>query len=795
LTRLVDLLATGVFHPVMAAPVLRDSVGNLPGELTTFVGRRREVGEARRLLSTARLLTLTGMGGVGKTRLARRIATDVHRAFPDGVWQVELADLHEPALLVHTIATSLGLQEAGERWAGATLQEYLMRRRLLLLLDNCEHLIEACATTADALLRVCPGLQILATSREPLGINGEHTYPVRPLATPDLEETKLRDSVAGCDSVSLFVNRAEAVLPGFAVDDSNRRAVAQLCHRLDGVPLALELAALRLRALSPDQVLEHFDDRYLLTRGSRAAPPRQQTLSALVDWSYQLCSVEERLLWCLVSVFAGDFELEAAEGICEDTQLAGENVVDLIVGLVEKSVLVREEYSGVIRFRMPQMIRGFGRERLRQSMDETSVRRRHRDWYEALAARAYLEWAGPAQLSWFTRLRREHANIRAALEFSFTEPDGAGHAISILVPLIDYWIAFGFLSEGRHWLDQALRQCGEAGLTRARALLAATELAVLQGDQSAAAAMLNESRNLVPPTDHDADVAWLTFADARLAMLRGDLVTATPLYTEACDRFRACGDAHGVIAALVRLVLAEALVGDPDRALDRAEEFLSVADPRGELWGRSYALWALGIAKWRMGDNVRAVEFETESMILKQLFDDRVGMGVCVEVLAWIAAAQGRSQNAAELLGAAWHSLAAVGSSVSAFGFMVDDDERCKTDVRTKLGESAFRRTVQRGGELRFEEIIAIATGTKIPPDGHSEPWVDAAPSPLTRREREIAELIAGGMSNKEIAKALVIAQRTAEGHVEHILFKLGFTSRAQVAAWVAERRPSGDPA
>jgi predicted ATPase/DNA-binding CsgD family transcriptional regulator len=775
----------------MTPAALRDSVGNLPAELTSFVGRRREVAEAKALLGAARLVTLTGMGGVGKTRLARRLAADVGRAFPGGVWQIELADLQEPALLVPSIAAALGVREQGSVWAIDTLKEYLSDKHLLLLLDNCEHLIDACAVTMDALLRACPGVRILATSREPLGISGEHTYQVGPLTAPDLQHPNQVEGAANYESVTLFVDRAAAVLPGFALDETNRYAVARLCQRLDGVPLAIELAALRLRALSPDQIVEQLEDHFVLAGGSRSAAPRQQTLRALVDWSYQLCSAEERLLWCLLSVFAGGFELDAAEGICSGTRLAEQNVVELLIGLVEKCVLVREENAGVVRLRMPEMIRSYGWDVLRESMDDTLTRRRHRDWYAALAARGYEEYVGPSQLKWFTRLRQEHANLRAALEFSLGETNGGLRVVDIVVPLADYWHAFGYLSEGRHWLEQALRQVPASGLPRAQALRAATYLAALQGDQSAAA-MLEESRAAAEGTANKAELAWISYVGGLVELLRGDLVAATDLYVEARDHFQTAGDAHGLIDTLATLALVAALSYDPDRAADRAREFLTFAEPRGERWAKSYVLWALGIAKWRLGAYQRASELEVESLTLRHPFDDRLGLGLCVEVLAWITTRQGRAEEAAELLGAAGHALAAIGSSLASFRFLLDDHQRCETELRATLGDATFEVAARRGSELDFNEISAVATCTKVPrPPANA--GTKPAPSLLTKREREIAKLIAQGMSNREIAAALVIAQRTAEGHVEHILVKLGYSSRAQIAAWFAERRTAGD--
>jgi predicted ATPase/DNA-binding NarL/FixJ family response regulator len=775
-----------------AAP--RDSVSNLPAELTSFVGRRRELAEAKARLSTSRMLTLTGMGGVGKTRLARRLAAQVHRAFPDGVWQVEFADLHEPDLVVHTIAAALGLREHGGRSAITTLQDYLAGKHLLLLLDNCEHLIEACAVTADALLRTCPDLRILATSRERLAISGEQTYPVGPLPVPDMDELKQQNNLSGYESVTLFVDRADAVRSGFTVDASNRQAVARLCSRLDGVPLAIELAALRLEVLSPDQIVDRLEDRYrFLTRGSRSSPQRQQTLRALVDWSYQLCSEQERLLWCYGSVFSGGFELDAAEAIHEGTPIARQDVLDLVVGLVDKSILVCEERAGVVRYRLLEMIREYGLEHLRSSGEETTVRRRHRDWYVALAVRAYAEYLGSSQLGWYTRLRLEHANLRAALEFSLSEPGGAVHVVDIVAALIHYWTAFAMLSEGRHWLDRALRQRPEPdGLTRARALRTMTMLALLQGDQSSATEMLDESRALAERAGSHAELAWVTHAGARIPMVRGDLDAATQMYEEAVRGFQASGDNHGLVHALGGLVFTAALSGDPDGTARRADDLLALVPP-GEPWARAYVTWSLGIAHWRKGDDQKALELEVESMTLRRPFDDKLGDGMCIEVLAWVAATQNRSTQAAELLGASQYSLSAIGTSVAIFQYMLTDHRRCEADLRNKLGDANFEASIERGSDLSFDEIIARATGAETAGPKASQAGAEVAPSPLTRREGEIANLIAQGMSNKEIAANLVIAQRTAEGHVEKILLKLGFNSRAQVARWVAERRAAGD--
>jgi predicted ATPase len=389
----------------MAVSLAPAPVTNLPAGLTRFVGRRHELTKAKRLLSTTRLLTLTGPGGVGKTRLALQLAAEVQRAFPDGVWLVELAELTEPALLGHTVAEALGLREQSGHWRLATLTDHLTGRHLLLILDNCEHLVDACAVLVDQLLRTCPQLHMLATSRQPLSITGEHILPVPPLPVPDSDQLPPPEALARYDAVTLFLDRATSAVPSFRLTADNHAAVARLCQALEGIPLALELAAVRLRALSASQILDRLTDRYaLLSAGSRSAPSRQQTLRACIDWSFELCSPAERMLWARLAVFAGGFELDAAEGICSDDQLPREAVFDLVAALVDKSILIREERDAHIRYRLLETIRQYGQEKLREGGELATWRRRHRDWYAELVARppgmCFGVWLGSFRRRW-----------------------------------------------------------------------------------------------------------------------------------------------------------------------------------------------------------------------------------------------------------------------------------------------------------------------------------------------------------------------------------------------------------
>ncbi|MEU2716287.1 AAA family ATPase [Streptomyces sp. NPDC007205] len=408
------------------------SAGNLPPELTSFVGRRRDICEAKELLSRTRILTLIGPGGVGKTRLAVRTASKVSRSYPDGVWLVELAALPDGDRVARTVAASLGVPIDEESEPRAVLEAHLRGKRMLVVLDTCEHLIEECAQLADRLLRVAPRLHILTTSRQPLGVEGEHVMPVTPLSLPDTHSPSSPGTPAQSEAVRLFVERAAAVLPGFTLSDVNSEILADICRRLDGLPLSIELAATRLRVLSVGRLLQRVQDPLgFLTGGARYGPARQQTLRATIDWSYRLCSPAEQLLWSRLSVFAEGAELEAAEAVCSGGGIAPNDVLDLLAGLMDKSILVKEETGGQVRFRMHHAIRQYGLERLDNMGEEAVLRRRHLAWCLEMAERADAEWFGPDQQYWSGQLSREEANLRAAVAFGAQEPSLTPAALRI----------------------------------------------------------------------------------------------------------------------------------------------------------------------------------------------------------------------------------------------------------------------------------------------------------------------------------------------------------------------------
>src|SRR5215831_13118285 len=770
--------------------------GNLPAELTSFVGRRDQLAEARRLLAGSRLVTLTGVGGVGKTRLALRGAAGLARAFRDGVWLVQLDQLRDQALVAQAVASALGLQDRAGYTPAVALAEYLAGRQLLLVLDNCEHLVDAAAKLADQLLRAAPGLRVLSTSRETLTIDDETVLPVPPLPVPGTSQPLTAAELGVFPALSLFAERAAQAVPGFALTEANIAAVAGICRRLEGLPLAIELAAARSPVLSAEQIEERLGDRLgLLTRGGRARPARQQTLRASIEWSYELCSRAERLLWARCSVFAGGFELDAAEGVCADDQLAAGRVLDLLAALAGKSILTAGHGEGVARYRLPEPLREFGQERLQESGEDTALRRRHRDWHEQLARRVDADWLSPQIADLTARLFREHANVAAAQDFCQAEPGEAeaGLRIALHVWFFQCWIA-GFVSEGRYRLSQVLARAPEPTVWRAQGLLLATFLAAVSGDRGAVQPLLERGSSLAGQLDDPATSAFAAWVAAHLCLFAGDLPQAIAYSEDALAILPA--DVRGRQRAHLLICLANAagLAGDEERAVACHREIAVLTEAGSEFTRRAYSaysLWAVGAAAWRRGDLDRATGLQQQSLRLRR--NDRIGSTFCLEALAWIAASRRQYERAAVLLGAAIGPLQSMGAALDGNQHVAGYHRDCERQARQALGEAAFQAAYHRGLELPADDAVAYALQQQPekPPGRPPTPTVSSG-APLTPRELQVARLIAGGRSNKDIAAELVISQRTAENHVEHILIKLGFTSRAQIAAWAAASQPDG---
>jgi predicted ATPase/DNA-binding CsgD family transcriptional regulator len=767
-----------------AAPT--GAVGNLPADLTSFIGRRSEMANIKRALSQSRLVTLVGVGGVGKTRLAIHAAAELRRAFPDGVWFVDLSPLQDEDLLVSTVARALRLQSRSRGWAPAALTRHLAERELLIVLDNCEQVRHASAVLVDALLRVCPSLRVLATSRQALEISGEQLVAVQPLETPDPDDPRSRQVFEKYDAVVLFTERAQAVAPGFRVSDENYEAVAALCHRLDGIPLALELAAARLRVLSPQQILDRLDEHSgVLRSGSTVAPERHRSLRSLIDWSYGLCSTEERTLWARLGVFPGTFDLDAVEDVCTGDDPAREWALDLLTGLVDKSILLTEPGADPVRYRMPATIRAFGWEQVTIAGEELALRRRHRDHF----ANIYLaneEWFGPRQRELLSGMRLERDNYRAALNFSLGEPDEPVEtAVHMVGAVAAETMVRGFLSEGRHWMHRVLEVVDEETAERAQLLWVDGWHALNEGDITEGEPQLEASRDLAVRIGDTRDAAIATVFLGMCALMRGDVPAAFRHYEDAFGRLRREHDPLGFTMAATRLGFASYLLGDGDRAVELCEAAITESSRHGESWHKAETLADLSTILWRRGDTGRAVEMASEGLRIQRAFDNAVGTAQFLEILAWIAATERQHPRAARLLGAAdgvWHAIDA-----SLFPYLLGYHEETEKNSRRVLGARAFDADYNVGLKSSHADNVAFAldeTDSGVLDDGRVE-------GGLTRREREIADLVADGLSNKEIAAKLVISRRTAEGHVEHILSKLAFTSRAQVAVWVAEHRES----
>jgi non-specific serine/threonine protein kinase len=760
---------------------------------TSFVGRRRESAELKSMLSESRLVTLTGVGGVGKTRLALHVAEKVQRAFADGVRWVPLADVSDPDLLELTVMQSVGPRTSST----AALTDYLHDRHVLLVLDNCEHLVDSCAQLVTWLLPRCPGVRILATSREVLNVEGERTFMVAPLPVFHAGEGAPNGS-GRTDAVALFAERAAAAVPGFEVTADNVQAVAALCSQLDGLPLAIELAAVRLAGLSVDDLLAPQDERYdLLAADHEAQTSRHRSLRAAVDWSFDLCSPEERLLWARLSVFSGGCDLEAAENVCSDQELSRGAVLEAMSGLVEKSVVLRESTASRARYRMLDTIHQYGRLRLR-SGDEEQCRLRHRDHYRKLANRVEEQWFGAGQVELFASVREEHANLRAALEYCMADPGQTRAGLHMAAALTIYWMACGLPQEGLHWLERALT-ARDPSRERAMALWAAALLNASSENPSpeAAADILaktEECRRLAEALEDRALLAHATWLSGFGQLFGDDPVQGFAMLQEGIAAERAIDTPSNSYLALAlhHLTLAAALAGMSDLGNDTGEECLSLCRAGGDQWLRSWTIVFLGTADWQEGRRESTVRRLREAIDLKRPFNDWLGIGCAIEFLAWSEITDGDSATGARLLGAATVFLKRMGldfDNIPAHGIAVGDrDHRTLArQARKVLGEAAYIRAHQSGTRLSQEQALAFALGKE---PGQSAAAAGATePKVLTRREEQIAEMLSEGLSNREIAERLVIAQRTVESHVASILTKLGYTSRSQVAVWFIQRQ------
>jgi predicted ATPase/class 3 adenylate cyclase len=701
---------------------------NLPLQLTSFVGREQEMAALKGLLSAHRLVTLTGTGGCGKTRLALQVASELLDQFADGAWLIELAPLADPALVAQTVLLKLGAQELPARPSGQTLADFLKPRQLLLVLDNCEHLVEACAQLAETLLQVCPQLWVLATSREALSIAGETRFAVPPLSLPEARHLPSLERLTQYGAVRLFIDRAVMVQPSFAVTNENAPAVAQICYQLEGIPLAIELAAARVRVLSVEQIAPRLNDLFrLLTGGSRTASPRQQTLRALIDWSYDLLSEAEQAVLRRLSVFAGGWTLEAAEVICSDfgsgtdppaiqdqkSKIQSEDVLDLLTQLMDKSLVsVEEGASGTVRYRLLETVRQYSRDRLQESGEAEEVRARHRDFFLRLAEEAEPALRGAEQAAWLDRMQADSDNLRAGLDWCRSETNGAEAELRLAAALVWFWIKRGQVGEGRQRLEAALsRDSSGSSCFRAKGLYGAGVLAHFSGDQEASIAFLEHSLDLARALG-DRWTLTLALFSLGLRAMADDPERARTLAEESLALAREVGDPWLIAHPLVLGSMVHGK-GDGDRAKALSAESLALMRQAGDKWSIAMRLLVLANGAASEGDYPRARTLCQEGLTLSQELKDKRGLAWFINVLAAVAAAQGQAQQAARLLGAAEGLLDAIGSAFE--GGTDSHHERCVTATRTALGDEAFAAAWAEGRAMTLDQALACARRSTDP--------------------------------------------------------------------------------
>jgi predicted ATPase/DNA-binding CsgD family transcriptional regulator len=749
--------------------------GRLPRPLTSFIGREQELAEARRLLGRSRLLTLTGPGGSGKTRLCIELAAGVAGDYPDGVYFVRLAPVTDPRLVPSSIAQNVGLPDPSGRPLVEHLAHHLRDRTLLLVLDNFEHLPSAAPVVAD-LLSGARGLRIVVTSRSPLRVSGEQECPVPPLALPPQAPGSAM-SVVACESVRLFAERAAAVVPGFVVDEQNAAAVAEIVRRLDGLPLAIELAAARVRLLSPEAIAARLEHSLgLLTGGSRDLPDRQQTLRATIEWSYDLLGDEARKLLAACSVFRGGVPLEMVEPVCARAG-AGVAVLDGLQELVDQSLLRPLRPSGAPRYLMLETIREFAAERLNGTPQAARLRGAHAAAFLALAQEAARPMTGRGQQDWLERLDVEHNNLRAALDWYCQEDPRA--ALRLGVAMSWFWSLHGHYTEGRQRLRTLLGLIPDENRVRVRALNGAAWLAIDQGDYADADRLLNDSTGLSRRLN-DKVGEGMAAAFLSRSMLSSDRITEAAPYPErAYALLTEAEDRPGIAFALFYRALSAQFTGQSEAACDLHERCVALCRKLGFVSLRARALQLLGIVRVDRGDLKAARAALEEGLAASVGLGDRFVIPIGLSGFAGLAAKTGKHRMALRLAGASE-------AYRDAFESAFPEPNRAYLDSWLAPSLRAVGRAaaglLDEGRQMTLTAALEYALANEP-----EEAW-RARPGPgLTRREKEVAVLAARGLTNRDIAARLCLSVRTVEAHVDHILTKLGFRTRTQLAAWAHE--------
>ena len=770
----------------MARPRIRS--GNLPAEATTFVGRRRELGEIRKKLTTARLVSLVGPGGVGKTRLAVRVGTDLARGFADGAWLVELGEISEAALVPDAVLAALDLRDQAGAKPMEILVAHLRGRQLLLLLDNCEHLVEAAAQLVTEILRAAPDVRVIATTREPLQVPGEYVVPVPPLELPPMDGAETLVQIQQNEAVMLFTERGAAASGTFELTTSNQAAVVSICRRLDGVPLAIELAAVRTRVLSVDQILDRLSDRFaLLTGGGRAALPRHQTLRLAIDWSFDQLTEAEQVLLRRLCIFAAHFTLDDVAGVCVPEDTAGSDALDLLASLVDKSLVTTEDVRGTVCYRLHETMREYARLKLHEADEEDLLREHCLEHYRLTCLRS-IDEARYRLVEWLSWADLEIDNLRAVLHQCIAREDLA-RGLDIAASMCYYWITHG-TTEAVRWLDQLLPAEDASAPTLVRAYYLRGWLSMLQGDPAAGRPWIARAVAAARDAGEEALLSESLSMSATTATVAGDPEAARRHLDEAEAIAPRLADFPATIELLLSQSIHAIFVGDLETVRALSLEGVTLSREAGDLYQLENMFRNLGVAGMISGDLQSANSWFGEALRIARLVDNRLGQYWGLAAAGWYAAHAGHSRAAAQLLGAADALCTQTGAALG--GPTIPSVAGARQLAMEALGAGAFDAEFKAGQQLSREVALRLALGEAAPLDSSVSASVVA--SPLAKRELEVAQLVAEGLSNKQIGVRLFVSEATVASHIRHIMDKLGVNSRSQIAVLTAPRAGRSDP-
>jgi predicted ATPase/DNA-binding CsgD family transcriptional regulator len=760
----------------------RHPSGNLPAEATTFVGRRRELGEIKKKVATVRLVSLVGPGGVGKTRLAVRLGIDLARGFPDGAWLVELGEISDAALVGNAVLAALDLRDQAAVKPVDILVAALRERRLLLILDNCEHLLDAAAALVSEILRAAPGVRVITTTREPLQVPGEHLVPVPPLELPvrDGDGAVALAQLQQNEAVMLFCARAAAASGAFELTAKNQAAVVSVCRRLDGLPLAIELAAVRLRVLSVEQLLDRLSDRFaLLTGGSRAALPRHQTLRMAIDWSYDLLTPGEQALLRRLGIFAGRFTLEDAESVCGFDEALPTESLETMSSLVDKSLLTKEDVGGVGCFRLHETMREYANLKVHEADEHELLEARFVEYYRARCLRT-ADHAWQRTCPWLEWNELEIDNIRSVLRRCIAHSDSQA-GLDVAGSMGYYWIMRA-TTESVRWLDELFVSHPSSAHTHARAYRLRGWLSLLQVDPVTARPWLARAVASARETGPPSLLSESLTTAANAERVAGDPASAREFLDEAEAMSPELHDYPASIGIVQARVVGAMFEGNRGVAEAAAQEGVRLSRGVGDVYMLGQMLVHLGLVAIMGGDLETSKPRLIEALRSAQQIDDRAAQFFLLNALGWQAASSGQAPLAAQLLGAAETVGASAGSSVT--GPFVAMIAGAKDSAAAALGAAKYEVTFEAGRRLSREAAVRLALG-----ESESVEVVgrgDVGTGTLAKRELEVARLIADGLSNKQIGARLFISDATVASHIRHIMDKLGVNARSQIAVWVA---------